>query len=302
MDRRGRVRRIVLGVVALALLAAPPSRAEAPQPPQKPQKAPQEKLILAFVLLSEPKLPKGEAIERAFPAYAAKGQTLVYRPEKHEKPDPKRKPEEGDALVLDVDGDRAALMMIPSPVPKGEADEAARYSISGLNGKWKLPPHKAHIIVTIPAARGDAVTRLSALTSLLAAVAEVSPAVGIYCGDAGATHDPKFFRTMAAGGNVFPSRIMLWNGVSIAREGDRYSLLSLGMKQLDLPDLLLIVPPARADDAITFMMDLLTMVVRDGKALPEGDTVGRSATEKLPVHYVTSPVDPKAKVWRVEMK
>jgi hypothetical protein len=39
-----------------------------------------------------------------------------------------------------------------------------------------------------------------------------------------------------------------------------------------------------------------------GKALLEGDTVGRTAEEKLPVRYVPSPVDPKQKVWRVELK
>jgi hypothetical protein len=33
----------------------------------------------------------------------------------------------------------------------------------------------------------------------------------------------------------------------------------------------------------------------------DGDTVGRTAAEKLPVHYVPSPVDPKVKVWRVEL-
>ena len=50
------------------------------------------------------------------------------------------------------------------------------------------------------------------------------------------------------------------------------------------------------------MLSLLEVIIRDGKPIPEGDTVGRSATEKLPVHYVASPADPKAKVWRVEMK
>jgi len=264
------------------------SRAEAPE-------SKEGKLNLAFVLLSEAKLPRGDAIERAFPAYSVKGQSLRYLPEKQDK---SRKTD--DAMILDANGARVIVMLLPSPIPKGEADEAARYSISALNGKWKLPPHKAHLIVTL-VAEGDVTTRLSVLTSILAAIAEASSAVGIYWGDAGATHDPKFFREIAKS-RAIAARLTLWTGISIAREGARYSLLSLGMKQFELPDLLLVVPPARTDDAIPFMLDLLGMVVRSGKQLPEGDTVGRSATEKLPVHYVTSPVDPKAKVWRVEMK
>jgi hypothetical protein len=258
--------------------------------------AKEEPMNLAFVLLPEATLPKGEAIERAFPAYAVKGQSLHYRPE-HQSP-----PKKGDnqSFVLDTEGGRVMVALMPTPIPKGEAEEAVRYSISALDGKWKLPPHKAHLIVTLHM-RGDAMTRLSLLTSTLAAISEASFAVGIYWGDAGATHDPKFFREIASSRTTM-SRLVLWTGVSIAREGQRYSLLSYGMTQFQLPDLLLVVPRAKSDDAIPFLLDLLGMIVESGKPLPEGDTVGRTATEKLPVHYVPSPVDAKAKVWRVEMK
>ena len=274
------------GLAALTLLVPLAARAEAPKPSES-------KMKLAFVLLRDVKLPKGEAIERAFGAYALEGQTLRVRPGT-------KKHGDLDDVELELDGGTAFVALMPAPVPKGEADAAARYSISALNGQWKLPSHKAHLIVTAEG-KGDAMSRLAAFTSLLAAVAEASSAVGVYCGDAGATHDPKFFREIAKE-RTTPSRLMLWTGVSIARDGERYRLLSLGMKQFELPDLLLVVPPAKADDALPFMFDLLGMIVASGKALPEGDTVGRSATEKLRVHYVASPVDPKAKVWRVEMK
>ena len=49
------------------------------------------------------------------------------------------------------------------------------------------------------------------------------------------------------------------------------------------------------------LYDLLAYVVSRGRPLADGDTVGRTADEKLPVHYVPSPVDPKVKVWRVEL-
>jgi hypothetical protein len=252
------------------------------------------KMSLAFVLLPEAKLPKGEAIERAFRAYALDGQTLRVHAGTKKRGD-------AEALELELDGGQAFVALMPVPVPNGEADAAARFSLSALNGKWKLPPHKAHLAVTVEA-KGEAMARLAAFTSLLAAVAEASSAVGVYCGAAGATHDPRFFREIASERSV-SERLKLWTGVSIAaEEGERYSLLSLGMKSFELPDLLLVVPRAKADDAIDRMFSLLESLIARGKAFPEGDTVGRSASEKLKVHYVTSPVDPKAKVWRVEMK
>jgi hypothetical protein len=254
------------------------------------------KMNLAFVLLPEAKLPKGEAIQRAFASYAVKGQSLRYRPEQQSK----TKKGGDQILTFETDGGEAMVALMPAPIPKGEAEEAVRYSISSLDGKWKLRPHKAHLIVTLHM-RGDVTTRLSLLTSILAAIADASSALGIYWGYAGATHDPKFFREIAKERTTL-SRLVLWIGVSIAREGQRYSLLSYGMNQFELPDLLLVAPAAKSDGAIPFMLDLLGMAVEAGKPFPEGDTVGRSASEKLPVHYVPSPVDSKAKVWRVEMK
>jgi hypothetical protein len=283
--------RIVLPAALVAATLLAPRRTHAAVPDVKVAR-----MNLAFVLLSEAKLPKGEAIQRAFAAYAVKGQSLRYRPDKQTK----SKNRDEEVLVLETDGGQAMVAFMPTPIPKGEAEEAVRYSISALDGKWKLRSHKAHLVVTLQM-RGDAATRLSLLTSIVAAISDVSSAVGIYWGNAGATHDPKFFCEIAKERTTL-SRLVLWIGVSIAREGGRYNLLSYGMNQFELPDLLLVAPPAKSDGAIPFMLDLLGMVVESGKPLPEGDTVGRSASEKLAVHYVPSPVDRKAKVWRVEMK
>jgi len=279
-------------LVALMVLAilSPRASADAPKPKGKTI------MNLAFVLLSEAKLPRGEDVERAFASYAKKGQVLRLRPVKPKKPGG------GDTLELDTGGGGYAVVaLMPGPVPNQEADEAVRYSVSGLGGRWKLPPHKAHLVVTAQGT-GTPVESLDAFTSLVAAVAEAAHAVGVYCGNAGATHDPKFFRELAREHDG-PSRLMLWSGVSIAREDDgRFSLLSLGMKQLELPDLLLVAPNGKADEALPMFYDLLAYVVSRGRPLPDGDTVGRTAAEKLPVHYVPSPVDPKVKVWRVELK
>jgi hypothetical protein len=283
--------RSLLPLIFTALTALAPARsfADAPKPTAKT-------MNVAFVLLSEARLPKGQDVERAFASYAGKGETLRLRPDK-----PKR-PGGGDALDFDTGGgDYAVVSLMPAPVPNHEADEAARYSVSALGGRWKLPPHKAHLVVAAQG-HGSRAESLAAFTAIVAAVVEASRAVGVYCGNAGATHDPKFFLELARQRDP-TGRLMLWSGVSIAREGDgRLSLLSLGMKQLELPDLLLVAPRAKAEDALPTLYDLLAYVVSRGAPLPEGDTVGRTATEKWPVRYVTSPVDPKTKVWRVEMK
>lgn len=261
-----------------------------------------EKLIeapinLAFVLLSEARLPDAKAVALAFRDFATAGEDL-----REEATD-----SEGGAsnqvisLALNT-GEKSFIALMPVAVPNGEAEQGAQYSVSRFRNNWELPPHHAHLLVTFHAkADSPPIERLSRFTSLLAAVTKASPAVGVYWVDAGATHDSEFFLSTASDQGVVP-RMVLWSGVSIAREKDgRLSLLSLGMEQLDLPNLLLVADAGSASVAIETMYDLLSYVAERGDPLPEGDTVGRSNDERLPVRYVKSPVDSKKKVWRVEL-
>lgn len=258
--------------------------------------AQEKNMRLAFVLLSEPRLPKGEDVVQSFSGFATKGQGIQLRAGSA-KPTP-----DSPGLEFELKpGGRALVVLLPVAVPNGEADAAVRYSLSAMGTDWKLPVHKAHLVVTCDCP-GPPLESLSLLTSLLGAVVKASPAVGIYWGEAGATHDPKFFMETAREQDI-ALRLMLWTGVSVGREPDgRLSLLSLGMKQLNLPDLLLIAPKSAGNSALEPFFTFLSYVADRGEPLPEGDTIGRSETEKLQVQYVPSPLDQKTKVWRVELK
>jgi hypothetical protein len=279
------MRRFVsLVVLSLLLEARGAAAGEAP--------AKTRALNVAFVLLPEVKLPKGEEIEKAFADFAAKGQKVRLKARKAAKGS-----NESLELALNAGG-TAIVMLMPQPVPNREADDAVRYSVSAFEGRWKLPPHKAHLVVTTT----EEATRLEALqsfTSLVAAVTKVSSAVGVYLGGAGATHDPKFLLGVAREPDA-KMRLVLWSGVSIANApGNRLNVLSLGMRQFGLPDILLNIPPDKSKDALGTLFDLIGFAVDLGKPLPEGETFGRTDAEKIPVHYVPSPVDPRVKVWRV---
>ncbi len=256
-------------------------------------------LRIAFVLLREAQLPKHGDVVRAFDRYATgKDQHL-------RKGAGDRASVPGDATQLfDLStGGGAFVGLIPKPVPNGEAEEAAPFSVGSLMSGWKVPAHNAHLIVMLQSAAGTpALEALTQFTSLLAAVTEASDAVGVYWGNAGATYEPKFFLSIAQDKST-SARMMVWTGVSRARDADgRMSFLSLGMGQLGLPDLLLVASKQAAHDALPFFFDLLASVAKEGKPIPEGDTVGRTDDERLPVHYEASPTDPERQVWRVELK
>jgi Domain of unknown function (DUF4261) len=283
----------IIPAVALATLCC--SVADA-APRQKPKDL---SMNLAFVLLSRPVMPKEQDVVKAFARFVAKGESLKAEGTKSDTKS------DGKSTVttfgLGPHGS-AFVALMPIAVPNGEADEVAGNSLSALGMGWKLPPHHAHLVVSLTApATEKPLEALQRFTSLVAAVTQAAPAVGVYWGDAHVTHDPKFFVETAAQPGVMP-RITLWNGISVAKDGAaRVSLLSLGMKQLGLPDLLLTAPRAKLGLAVESMFDLLSYLVDVGKPLPEGDTVGPTEHDKWKVHYVPSPTEPGEQVWRIEL-
>ena len=235
-----------------------------------------------------------EAVIAAYRSLASKKETLRW----DGGPDGKRQ-------ILSFKTSNGAVVfvsMMPVPIRTGEVERAARFSLSALMGiENVMPPHKAHLMVVLRRATPHLLQHLDRFTSVLASVMRASPAVGVYWGQAGAAHRRTFFLRIASERH-HGSRVCLWTGVSVARKADgRLSLLSLGMKQLGLPDLLLNAPRNRSvSSVVELFVDLLGYAAKRGKPIPEGDTVGRSQTERLPVHYVTSPIDPQAKVWQID--
>ena len=256
---------------------------------------------LAFVLLSEPKLPTAEVILSAFDEFRGESEVLTYEPDEESSDEEE---DAGSALVLELEGIGMVMVaLVPAPVPEGEADHAFDFSMSSFGEDASLGDHRAHLIVTLMGIDQvvSPLAGLTAFTSVIAAIAKAAPAVGVYMGNAGATHAAEFV-TSIAGERHVNSRIMLWNGLSRSLESDgRMSFLSYGMAQLGLPNLYLIAAADKAGESLGTFFDLLTYVANRGEPIPEGDTVGSTEDEHIEVNYVPSPTNDGSTVWRVRL-
>jgi len=261
---------------------------------------PGRQMRLAFVLLREPRLPKPSSVIRAYEEIAPR----ETRRRLTTGADSEGKNAPADSLTFDVGKEGSLVIgLMPVPVPKGEAEAHASMSFLGAFKGWKPEPHRAHLVVVWQ--QGAALPATEAVRQfawLLAALGKAAGGLGIYWADSGATHPADYFAAVA--GQDAPAVLAtIWSGFSVASDrGDpqRMSIVSLGMGQVGLPDLEISSPRSRpTGETVAFMMDLLGYVLERGKAIPEGETVGRTEVERLPVTYVASPVDPAKKVWRV---
>lgn len=235
---------------------------------------------LCFVILKKASFPKEAALIDALKAFPELGKTKV-------SIDAAAK-----TIVLSAGKISATAELINAPLADKEAETATEFSLSGFGGEWKLKGQRAHFVVT---AKGVTTRKLEALiifTRLAAALASAVDAIGVLWGDSGTTHHPAFMHDIASSELPVP----VWVGFSMhSDEEDGDALLSQGMDALGLPELLLSSPKLQPAE-LEFFYDLLGYVVRRGKKLPEGDSVGRTAKEKLKVQYVPSPTVEKTKV------
>lgn len=201
---------------------------------------------------------------------------------------------------IGFDGGRVFVAFVPAAIPKGEADEGFEFSIASWSSSFRRPQHNAHLVVTMQLEADLSLLEAQRrFTGLIAGVMEASKAVAVYWGQAGASHPADFFLDVANGD---PDMwVMVWTGVSRARPSpDRVSLLSLGMDQFGIKNLMVNAPGSMGQDLVMNFFQLLDYAIQRGDAIPEGDTVGESETQRLRVKYEPSPIDPSQTIWRID--
>jgi hypothetical protein len=246
---------------------------------------------MSFVLLPRTGEPSVEAIERAWSELAA-GQ-------------PSLRIEGSGSATLRIESEGLVTMVgsMPMPIPNGEAERAARHGLPALSsGEVPSLAHAAHWIVFSQGRGLPVAERLLRHNRVLAALVQAAGAVGVYDGAAGAAFDAdSYLRVLRDALRQEDWPVPLWTGVRVEQKGERLEYLTLGMKQLQLPELLVVAPGKLADDALNFLFVVVEYVARRGREIPAGETVGRSATEKYVVDHVPSPIDAATQVMRIDM-
>ena len=258
-------------------------------------------MSLVFVLTTTPGLPSRSALEAA-------ARSLDLQLDWEEAP---------NGLTLGVSGASVRVLAVPGPVPNAEADTSAFLSLSSVNGRWRLGKHAAHLALSLEGAmqtnaggmlsrlsgatrEANKLERLSVFTRVVAAVAKASNGLGVHWAAGPVTHSPEFFAQVAKDASL---PLPLWIGVSLTPEPDgRTSVLSFGMQQLSLPDLMLSGPAKdELPDTIDFFFSALATIAERGVAPHEGETIPRSLLSRPRVSYGAHPVETGMKIWKLEL-
>jgi hypothetical protein len=264
-------------------------RAAAPTPRAAPDSiaAASSGIGLGFVLTSTAGDLDPAAVLAAYAKLAPTGPALLASPS-----------EEPGILTFTLGDAVAAIATMPARIPGTEVEDGMQLSVTRLLSPWRLEYGAHYMVTALGPVELPPRERMRAFHRLLAAVAIAAGdrTRGIYV--QGLTHEPGLYLESV---RTYEDPTLVWFGVSVVREGDRMSVLSLGMPFVNLPDVLVTASLDRPGEVVGQVFDILSYLVARGKAIPAGETAGFTPDRGYPVRYVPSPINPKVEVMAIDL-
>lgn len=232
--------------------------------------------LVAFVALNSPRVPTpAEVLARLRDRYA-----LDPLPELME-------PEGGsDSAFFGVPDGMAFYSPMPAPIPWGDLEGPCQTARWWPEAAAELRGHTHHFIVSLMGGSGTPLERHVWLTKFVAAVAEAADAVGVYWGGGTVVHKAHAFCELAAVTSADDYLPQLWIDTRLwGDEAGRVSFATTGMAAFDLPEIEVERTTLDPRELLEFCANIIRYVVDRGDAIPDGDTLGRTATERITVRH-----------------
>jgi hypothetical protein len=149
--------------------------------------------------------------------------------------------------------------------------------------------HRYHFLVALIGGDIDAVDRRVLLTHAVRAVITSTDAVGVYWGEGTLVHEPRMFLEQSADAASDHIPGPLWIDVRVELNADKSlrcfttGLAPLGFLEIEVARSLL-----PAQELMEFMGDTACYIVNGRRRINDGETMGRTATERYKVRHVPS--------------
>lgn len=187
-------------------------------------------------------------------------------------------------ILLTEQGDmRLAVSFMPGPVPNGEAEHYAAANYLWPEAVEATKRHQAQILVAVLGDKAGPLEQGKLFTKAAASCLKQSGAVGIYTD--GAVFQPEFYRDFAMLMKEGELPIMDWVWFGLCHSGPQAGVYTYGMKKFGRDEIEVYVDRLGADlNAVRdFMLSIVSYILESGAVLRDGETIGFSEDQKLPV-------------------
>lgn len=189
---------------------------------------------------------------------------------------------DGTNLIFPYRDAHLAVSLMPAPIPWGDLEGPCATAWWWPEATQTMRAHTHHFLVALIGGSIQPVERRVVLTSAVRAVVEGSDAVGVYWCEGTLVHQPDTFleETRSVSASDIPGPI--WIDVRVEPNPDGTArCFTTGMAPLGFQE----IEVARSDwppaDLGEFIGNTACYIVNSRKPIPDGDTLGRSASEKF---------------------
>jgi hypothetical protein len=181
---------------------------------------------------------------------------------------------------------------MPGPIPWTDLEGPCATAWWWPEATELMKTHEYHFLVTIIGGDIEPVDRRVLLTKLVSEVIKGTDAVGVYWGEGTLVHEPGEFVRQAKDVNAQEIPAPLWIDVRIEKNPDgTFRCFTTGLNPLGFLEIEVAKSTLEPDELMSFIGDTACYIVNNRLQIPEGDTMGRTATEKYKVKHGPSMFD-----------
>ena len=261
-------------------------------------------IALAFVCTSSTRLPPANQIVAAAGGPSRKSASLLGRLFGAKPGASKEQEWQGTNLVFGFRDAMIAVALMPGPIPWEDLDGPCATAWWWREASEKMRAHKYHFIVTIMGGTIPPVERRIILTNIVSAIIRHSNPVGVYWAEGTLVHEPQQFLEQAEGISEDQIPGPLWIDIRVEKneDDDEGSLrcFTTGLAPLGHMEIEVERAHLKPQELLEFVGDTACYMVNTNTPIRDGETLGRTATEKFKVRHTKSMFD-RGTVMCVEM-
>ena len=192
------------------------------------------------------------------------------------------------ATTARIPGGAAALMHVSAPVPSDYMKVPAMFAWHWPTAAAEIDRHRSHVIVHTSSGTLDALDTHLLHSKLVASLAALTNAVGVFVREAMLVRSAKAYIDEARDGARSAAPVMLWVGFNPVRDDGTLSAYTTGLAAFELPELEVRRATRSEGLVIGMMADAASYQLQTGRTLRDGETFGYTNNERIGVRHTRS--------------
>jgi hypothetical protein len=195
-------------------------------------------------------------------------------------------------LVFPFRDAQLAVSLMPAPVPWSDLEGPCATAWWWPEATEHMRRHRYHFLVALIGGSIDQVERRVILTKVVSAVVSGTDAVGVYWAEGTVVHEPGQFVEQAESASEDDIPGPLWIDVRIEENDDgSYRCFTTGMAHLGFLEIEVERSRLAPEELMEFIGNTACYIVNGRKQIEDGETMGRTESERYKVRHVPSMFD-----------